>query len=134
MERVRQLEDENIILVTNNVKLTEQVVENNRTQTRQLLETMVGRVVIVIDFRDCQSDFQEILKIVRSNLDGNRRDLNQRTYTIFVGKDSRLELVRNSMLVSQGGGLPVPYFAELEPALEAARHYLSQAQTKNNLL
>ena len=126
MDRIQQLQDENIILVTNNVKLTAGVVAENRSQVRELLKVMEGPVVIIIDFRDVKSEFKDIIDIMRGNQAGKRKDLNQRTFTIFVGTDRLIDMLRNSMRLPQFGQVTVPYFADLELALEAARIFLKQ--------
>ncbi len=128
MERIQQLNNENIILVTNNVKLTSEVVAENRNQVRELLKEIEGPVVIIVDFREVKSEFKDIIDIMRGNQAGKRKDLNQRTFTIFVGTDRLIDMLRNSMRLPQFGEVTVPYFDDLDSALEAARIFLSQHQ------
>jgi hypothetical protein len=130
MDRIRRLNDENIIVVNNNLKLTAEVVDENRAACRKLIADMEGPVVLIIDYREVQTDFGAIIKIMKGNQQGKRTDLNQRTFTIMVGDDKMINLYRNTMLQESSGGVQVPYFDNMEDALEAGRLYLEQKLTE----
>ena len=63
MDRIRRLDGENIIVVTNNLAITEELVEENRTTCRGIMQDLTGPVVIVIDYRESKTDFNNILDI-----------------------------------------------------------------------
>lgn len=124
MDRIRKLEDENIIVVTNNVELTAEIVDENRATCRRLIAEMEGPVALVIDYREVKTSFADIVQIMRGNQAGKRSDLSQRTFTIMVGTDQLINMYRDSMRQEQSGGVQVPYFSDMDEALKAARYYL----------
>jgi len=124
MERIRRLEDENIIIVTNNVKLTADVVEENRAMCRKFMQEMTGPVVIIIDFREVKTSFADVVQIIKGNQSGNRTAINQRAFSIFVGTDRLIGMIRDSMRKHHSGEVLVPYFADMDKAIEAARFHL----------
>lgn len=124
MEHIRKLDDENIIVVNNNLKITADLVDENRATCRRLMENMEGPVVIIIDYREAKTNFADILKIVKGNQSGKRADLNQKTFTIMVGTDQLINLYRDTMRQEKSGGVQVPYFSDMDAALQTARIYL----------
>lgn len=124
MERIYKLDDENIIMVNNNVEITAELVDQNRTTCRQLIAKMEGLVVIIIDYREAKTNFADIIKIIKGNQAGKRTDLNQRTFTIMVGTDQVVNLYRNTMRQERSGSVQVPYFSDMDVAIETARIYL----------
>ena len=126
MDRVYRLGDKNIIIVNNNVLLTDEVVEENRAHCRELLAEMEGPVVLVIDYREVKTDFVSIIKIMKGNQAGKRKDLNERTFTIMVGEDQLVNMLRDSMLQPGSGAVQVPYFSDFEEAIGAAEYYLQE--------
>lgn len=124
MEHIRSLDGENIIVVTNNLEITAELVDENRNACRRLMKDMEGPVVIVIDYREAKTNFPEIIKIVKGNQTGKRADLNQKAFTIMVGTDHLINLYRDSMRQEKSGAVQVPYFNDMDAALQAARIYL----------
>ena len=92
----------------------------------ELMADMVGPVVLIIDYREVQTNFAEIIEIMKGNQAGKRADLNQRTFTIMVGEDRLVNMYRDSMRQPGSGAVQVPYFADMEKAIEAAEYYLEQ--------
>ena len=134
MNRIRKVEGENIIIVTNNVQLTTEVIEENRSVVRAYLQEMVGPVVILIDYREVKTSFADIIQIMRHNQAGSRKDLNERTFTIFVGTDKLISLLRDSMRLPQFGNAQVPYFDDYDKALQAARIYLAKGRSDSEFI
>jgi hypothetical protein len=126
MNRIRRIPDENIIIVTNNLEITAELVDENRAMCRQLMAQMDGPVVLIIDYREAKTNFAEIINIIKGNQAGKRADLNERTFTIMVGTDQLINMYRDSMRMGHSGGVSVPYFADLDSALVAARNYLEE--------
>ena len=133
MDRIRRIADENIIIVTNNLEITAELVDENRTACRRLMEEMVGPVVLVIDYREAKTNFAEIIGIIKGNQAGKRADLNARTFTIMVGTDQLVNMYRDSMRHGHSGGVNIPYFADLDSALVAARHYLTEQALQKSI-
>lgn len=131
MERIYRLANENIIMVKNNLEITAELVNANRAACRKLMEDMEGSVVLIIDYREAKMTFAEIMKIVKGNQAGNRADLNQKTFTIMVGTDQLVNLYRDTMLQEKSGAVQVPYFSDMDKALEAARIYLQDEENAN---
>ena len=131
MDRIRKLEGENIIVVTNNLEITLGVVEENRAECRRILAENDGPFVIVIDYRDVKTSFVDIIQMIRNNQSGTRADLNQRAFSIFVGEDKLINMYRDSMLQKNSGGVSVPYFSDMDQALRAARLHLSGKSSRN---
>jgi hypothetical protein len=129
MGRVNRVEDENIIIITNNVELTADVVEENRVEMRRLMNLMDGPVVFIIDYRDVKTSFGDILNIMRGNQQGKRKDINERSFTMFVGHHKLTDMYRDAVRQPQYGGIEVPTFNEMEEALHAARLYI-EGQSK----
>jgi hypothetical protein len=125
MERIRALDGENIIVVTNNIVLTAAVVDANRAACRELMQQMTGPIALVIDYRDIQTSFADIMQILRGNQAGKRADMNARMFTIFVGQDKFVQMYRDAMSQPQFGGVQVPCFTGMDDALKAARVYLA---------
>lgn len=128
MDRIRRLDDKNIIIVTNNIELTAVVVTENRTRCRELMAEMTGPIVLILDYRDVKTSFSEIIEIIKGNQSGNRADLNQRAFTIMVGEDRLITMYRDSMRQAGSGSVQVPIFADMEKAIEAAEYYLEEQQ------
>ena len=128
MERVQKLDGENILLVTNNVQMTPEVVAENRVVIREFLAAYEGRFVIIIDFTDAVTSFADTLAIIqRMHAGGKRQDINERSMTIFVGGDKFMEMHRDAIAQPQHGGEQIPMFPTVEAALDAARLHLEQA-------
>ena len=130
MDRINRLGDENIIIVTNNVELTAEVVQENREQCKLLMDEMVGPPVIIIDFREVRTSFHDVIEIIKGNQAGNRQAINQRALSIFVGTDKLIGMLRDSMRKEHSGAVLVPYFDDMDKAIEAARHYI-EARSKD---
>ena len=131
MERIRRLGDENIIMVNNNLEITAELVDANRAACRLLMEDMAGAIVIIIDYREAKTNFAEIIKIMKGNQAGKRADLNQKTFTIMVGTDQLVNMYRDTMLQEKSGAVQVPYFSDMDKALQAARIYLEDKAKEN---
>lgn len=127
MDRIWRLNDENIIIVTNNLEITADIIEENRATCRNLMKDMEGTVAIIVDYREAKTNFSELLQVMRGNQSGKREDLNKKAFTIFVGKDQLLKMYRDSMRQPQSGGVNIPLFSDMENALEAARYHLNEA-------
>ena len=126
MDRVRKLDAENIIVVTNNIKITVEAVEENRAAVRAFIQDMQGPIVLVIDYREAETSFNDILEMIQRNQAGSRADLNERVFSIFVGTDKFLHMYRESMGLPQFGGNQVPCFSDIDVALAAARLYIER--------
>ena len=131
MDRVNKLDGENIIVVTNNVALTPAIVDENRAGVRQLIATMTGPVVLIIDYRQVEMSFADTIKILQGNQQGKRDDLNKRTFTIFVGTSQFIQLYRNALEQPQFGEVQIPVFDEMDGALETARLHIQKERSKS---
>jgi hypothetical protein len=131
MERIRKLDGENIIMVNNNVEVTAELVDENRDACRRLMQDMEGPIVILIDYREAKTNFAEIISIIKGNQAGKRTDLNQRTFTIMVGTDQLLNMYRDTMRQKQSGSVQIPYFSDMDTALQTARIYLEDKAKEN---
>ena len=131
MNRVQQYNDENIVIVTNNVELTTDVVQENREMCRELMANMAGPIVLIIDYREVKTSFSDIIDIIKGNQAGNRADLNQRAFTIMVGEDRLISMYRDSMRQTGSGAVQVPIFPDMEKAIEAAEYYLQEQERQN---
>ncbi|MEL6150525.1 MAG: hypothetical protein AAGK74_12585 [Chloroflexota bacterium] len=124
MKRIYPVEGENIIVVNNNQTLTAELVEENRATVREIMETMKGKVVLIINFTEATITFEDVLGILRGYAEGKRKDINQRAFSIFVGTDTFVDMIRNAIRNPQFGNVEIPYFQTMEQALEVARIYL----------
>ena len=132
MERINRVGNENIIIVRNNVKVTPELVEENRARVRELMQDMDGKVVLIIDYTDGAIGFQDVVGIIKGYSEGKRKDLNEKTFSIFVGTDTFVDMIRNAIRQPQFGGVDIPFFDSVEMALEVARIYLVNSEQNPN--
>lgn len=126
MSRVKKLPNELIVVITESGFIDLEYVDESMRQMDELAETFEGGFHLLIDARQSDSDFVNVLNILKNNKPTKSRP---RSVT-YVGNSKFLKLFRDAMAQEQFGGEATAMFEDKEIALESIRLTIQREQMR----
>ncbi len=118
MGQVYQIADKPIVVSEQAQFMTIETVRENRAGVRELFAKMAGKKYLIIDLRQTETSFFEILKIMFESGKGRDKTISSdNTMTFIVGGDKFIQMFRDKM--QNQGGIQLAVFTDMDAVMEA---------------